>query len=486
MDSMIQSYMDETEEMLQRAEECVIRLESEYSAVDVNELFRIAHTIKGSSQMVGYEDIGNLMHKIEDMLDYARNDSIIFDQSIVSLCFEGLDAVKKMLQYKKEPGPEELIVSMADSVSRISEMVEVFVRLNKKEEQKAIEEQPGTGIISSLLSKKPKGKNKFHISIFIEEDAPMVSPVLIMVLKSIEEIGTLMYSSVSDYYFSGKLANDELKTFDFIINTDIDEVELYTYFALFYVERINIVNLTRSKLQQNDFCFNNTDNSSYGILFKALLKLFNQFFRHSEHFKITSEELNILKDLHSRVNMVFDSMKTDMRISGFIQDFNNLYTSIIRIHEDNTEMNQELCTTIQTQIVNLLEKAYAHIRGRYLFKIFKSEKDDFIKRLKAFIELVNKSSTLVIFIDISELSILQENEIKDLIEIKRKLEYEDIEVIIIVNGSNARKNINIFDSIKPIEEFKVYGTEIDAILGRFHMEDWLLRLSKIEKDVCCE
>jgi len=55
--------MEETEDMLQRAEECIIRLEMEYSDLDVNELFRIAHTIKGSSYMVGYEDIGKIMHK---------------------------------------------------------------------------------------------------------------------------------------------------------------------------------------------------------------------------------------------------------------------------------------------------------------------------------------------------------------------------------------------------------------------------------------
>ena len=63
MDTMIESYMEETEDMLQRAEECIIRLEMEYSDLDVNELFRIAHTIKGSSYMVGYEDIGKIMHK---------------------------------------------------------------------------------------------------------------------------------------------------------------------------------------------------------------------------------------------------------------------------------------------------------------------------------------------------------------------------------------------------------------------------------------
>lgn len=102
MDAMIQSYMEETEEMLQRAEECLIQLEMEYSSASVNELFRIAHTIKGSSHMVGYEDIGNLMHKIEDMLDCARNETIPFDEKIASLCFDGLDTVKKCCSLKKK------------------------------------------------------------------------------------------------------------------------------------------------------------------------------------------------------------------------------------------------------------------------------------------------------------------------------------------------------------------------------------------------
>ncbi len=79
MDAVIQSYMEEAEELLEKAEECIIRLEKEYSLVDVNELFRIAHTIKGFSRMMGYEDIGNLMYKIEDMLDCARNGSALFD-----------------------------------------------------------------------------------------------------------------------------------------------------------------------------------------------------------------------------------------------------------------------------------------------------------------------------------------------------------------------------------------------------------------------
>jgi chemotaxis protein histidine kinase CheA len=136
MDAMIQSYMEETEEMLQRAEECLIQLEMEYSSASVNELFRIAHTIKGSSHMVGYEDIGNLMHKIEDMLDCARNETIPFDEKIASLCFDGLDTVKKMLQFKKENGSSEMEEPFAKTALRISEAVDDFIQAGKKRKRK--------------------------------------------------------------------------------------------------------------------------------------------------------------------------------------------------------------------------------------------------------------------------------------------------------------------------------------------------------------
>ena len=483
MDTMIQSYMEETEDMLQKAEECIIRLEMEYSTVDVNELFRIAHTIKGSSHMVGYEDIGNLMHKIEDMLDCARNGSILFDQSIVSLCFEGLDIVKKMLQYKKGQGSREMKEDLINAASRINEMVETFIRANKKEEEKIAAEEPAMGMVSSLLNKKPKGKNKYYITFFIEEDAPMVSPVFIMILKSVEDIGTLVYSSVTDSYFSGCPGDHEIKTFDIILCTDIDEAELYTYFGLFYVEKINIVDITRSKLVENDYCFNDTDNTSYIIILRAFMKLYNILFSQPKEFKINKEDLYIIESLHREAVNAFGRMKNKNKISTFIKDFNELYSLIIKIYDRHWDADEKLCSDIQTQAIKLMERAYNYTKGKHIFSIFKSEKDGFINRLRKFMGMVNKSSTLIILIDLSKLDILHENEVKDLIEMKKQLEDQDIEISIIAEGPGARRIINIFDSIKPVEEFKVFGSELDAILGMFHSEDSFHRICKKVKDV---
>mgnify|MGYP000877322066 FL=1 len=483
MDAMLEAYMEETEELMQKAEECVIRLETKYSPDDINELFRIAHTIKGSSHMVGFEDIGNLMHKIEDMLDYSRSGAILFDKSMVSLCFEGLDTVKKMLQCKREPGSQENEAYLVSAASRIGEMVEAFTRENKKEKEKTDAGQPEAGIVSSLLNKKPKGKNKYFITFFIEEDAPMVSPVFMMILKSVEDIGTLLYSSVSDEYFSGCSEADEVKTLDIIISTDIDEVELYTYFYIIYVERINIVDLSRSKLLENDVYFNNTGGVSYVILLKALLRLYHLFLQ-PKGYETAKEALAIIKDSLCEVDKAFDRRQGDKKISEFIQDFNQLNLLITKIHEEYFGMAEGQYSDIQRQIAELIGKVYNFIRGKYLFTTFKPEKDGFIDRLKIFAEMVNKPSTLMVFIDTSKLTVINEKEIKALIEIKNQMREQEVELGIIVGGPYMRRIMNIFDSIRAFEDFKVYVNELDAVLEMFQSEETLHRLNKVVKEVC--
>lgn len=379
MDEMLQAYMEETEELILKAEECIIRLEIEYSSVDVNELFRIAHTIKGSSHMVGYEDIGNLMHKIEDMLDYARNGSILFDQSIVQLCFEGIDTVKKMLISKREPESYEDITQLVNSAAINIEKIDSFIRVNKKEEEKVTALQSATGIVSSLLKVGPKGENKYYITFFIEENAPMVSTIFIMILNSIQEIGTLEYSSVSDDFFCVDSQDNDINILSIIISTDVEEADLYTFFTLFYVEKIDIINLNKRKNKQSD--------------------------------------------------------------------------------------------------VSLT------IKDRNLFRTFKPEKDGFIKELKSFIEFINLELIFMILIDTSQLTIIDENEIKELIEIKKQLKLQEVEMGIIVDSSNTKRIVNIFDAISSIEEFNVYENELDAVLNTLEQEEFFLKMSRVAKKV---
>lgn len=478
MDTMIQSYMEETEDMLQRAEECIIRLEAEFSPEEINELFRIAHTIKGSSHVMGYEAIGNLMHRIEDLLDTVRNGSISFNQDIVSLCFDGLDIAKKMLQTKTESYAGEFLEEHLEEASSIGEKIQSYISANKttvkknKEDTTAAQEK--TGIVSALMNKEPRGKNKFYITVVLEEDAPMISPVFILVLKNIENIGTLLYSSITDDCLWG--ADVDVRILEMILCTDIEEAELYNYFDLFYVEKINIINLNRNVNEINDYYLNETDYSPYLMILKTVMELYRMAFC-SHEIKPASEAADGIKHLQSQTTEALSRLRNKAKSKAYGKEFNDLFGMIKKMLNAKTGNNKKVKAEIRERLIDFIEKMYQGIKGKYIVRYIRLEKGNAENTLKNIMGMINRSSTLIFLINISMLDILHENEIKELIRIKGELLELGVEIGLVTYGSGSRRIINIFDSIKQIDEIKVYSSELEAIFEMFKSDDSYRRLA---------
>lgn len=74
MESMLEMYIFETNTLLEQLDEILLRTEDAnvFSQEDINEIFRIMHTIKGSSAMMGFENLQHLAHKGEDMFFVIR------------------------------------------------------------------------------------------------------------------------------------------------------------------------------------------------------------------------------------------------------------------------------------------------------------------------------------------------------------------------------------------------------------------------------
>ena len=70
MEGMLDTYLLETESLLDKLDEMLIADEKigDFSSDDVNEIFRIMHTIKGSSAMMEFTPISNIAHHIEDRM----------------------------------------------------------------------------------------------------------------------------------------------------------------------------------------------------------------------------------------------------------------------------------------------------------------------------------------------------------------------------------------------------------------------------------
>ncbi|MEN1758942.1 chemotaxis protein CheA [Anoxynatronum sibiricum] len=122
LEPMLEMYLFESCQLLEQLEEILLRSEkaSQMSEDDINETFRIMHTIKGSSAMMMFSNIANLAHHIEDLFFHIRENKLVsLDYSTVcDLVFSALDFIRNET-LRIESG-EEADTPEGDLVDRIA------------------------------------------------------------------------------------------------------------------------------------------------------------------------------------------------------------------------------------------------------------------------------------------------------------------------------------------------------------------------------
>lgn len=94
-DEELKLFLQETDEQLQLLDECLVRLEKEADNVELlQEIFRAAHTLKGSSSMLGFQEIAELTDAMEDVLDRLRKGTLTVTPELVDALLQGLDGLR--------------------------------------------------------------------------------------------------------------------------------------------------------------------------------------------------------------------------------------------------------------------------------------------------------------------------------------------------------------------------------------------------------
>jgi len=110
----IQMAKTEIRERLQALNEGLLRLESESGETAlIDELFRHAHSIKGSAQMVGLDLVSRVAHGLEDALGAVRSGKLSVSPPLLDVSFQTLDLLERLL----EDPPDQAALSQAEGLA---------------------------------------------------------------------------------------------------------------------------------------------------------------------------------------------------------------------------------------------------------------------------------------------------------------------------------------------------------------------------------
>lgn len=98
-DDVINEFLVEAEEILQRLYKALPELEKDdFSADIIDAIYRDMHTLKGSSQLFGFKFIGLLAHAMEANLESVRKNKVKVHPDFVDILFKSLDIIARILK----------------------------------------------------------------------------------------------------------------------------------------------------------------------------------------------------------------------------------------------------------------------------------------------------------------------------------------------------------------------------------------------------
>lgn len=139
---IIDFFLVEAGEHIQNLNAGLLSLEKDpLNRATIDELFRAAHTLKGSAAMMGLQGISDVAHKAEDMLGQFRSGSIPIIKETLNFLFDTVDAAKLMVDGISAKTPEDPL--LVESITRsYKDVIENLRRAPAAPAQKKEEAKP--------------------------------------------------------------------------------------------------------------------------------------------------------------------------------------------------------------------------------------------------------------------------------------------------------------------------------------------------------
>jgi len=233
---MLELFIFETNQLIDQLEQALLDCEKGSGFENsINEIFRIMHTIKGSSAMMLYDNISTLAHSIEDLFFYLREErpDNVDPSKIIDIVFEGLDFIKAETA-KIESGltpdgsSEELKAKTMQYLEQLkkSNPSSNNSKYESKKDSKSDNEQKY--YISSDKNAQKLMTNKYEAVIFFEDGCEMENIRAFSVVHDLESIAEIVSYYPQDIMESNNSVLEiREKGFKVVFKTDLglDEVK---------------------------------------------------------------------------------------------------------------------------------------------------------------------------------------------------------------------------------------------------------------------
>ncbi|MCH4239427.1 MAG: chemotaxis protein CheA [Oscillospiraceae bacterium] len=201
MDSLFEAFIYETTSLLDQLDEIMLDSEKQKSLSEdnINEIFRIMHTTKGSAAMMGFNEISSLAHSVEDVFFLIREDPKRLDlvvDTLFDLVFQASDFLRQEIESIQNNGSDYAPADPTDLINKLEEQVAVM-KGETPEAAPAAETTAPAAATSAEADKPsedakvqtaiPAGDDVVQIRVFFADDSQMENIRAFMLMTQLKD-----------------------------------------------------------------------------------------------------------------------------------------------------------------------------------------------------------------------------------------------------------------------------------------------------------
>ncbi len=203
MNQYMQMFIEESQENLQRLNENLLSLEKDPEDLAIlNEIFRIAHTLKGMAGTMGFTKMQNLTHNAENVLSELRTGEIKVSTGLIDVLFESLDALENYVDEIIQTGTEgheeygHLIESLNDVLEEGGTPTSPIIEQESAQEENTFLGDTDLPEAQQNIVREAQRQalNVYNIHISLSPTCVLKSARAFIIFRELESIGEIIHA----------------------------------------------------------------------------------------------------------------------------------------------------------------------------------------------------------------------------------------------------------------------------------------------------
>ncbi len=248
---LLYAFLEESEELLEKLSQALLELEKEPANLElVHEIFRLTHSLKSESALIGFNNLSELAHRLEDVFERIRSGALTLRQELLDVILSAADLIHEMVsRITRGEGDEGVdFRSLLGELARLAGIPRADERATSPEQAReaASGAVPAAGSfrlssveLARVRDAQERGESFYELTFRPEGEPLMKYPRAYLVLNNLEQAANVLKTAPD---LDEPADDDSFAQVRILFSSELGEAELVRCFD---VDQVSGVELRR-------------------------------------------------------------------------------------------------------------------------------------------------------------------------------------------------------------------------------------------------